>query len=418
MHQSKRKIVLAGGYTIWSAGDDAPMHFLTSRLRERFGEDCEFVVIARHPNPTFDAYYGVRTIRGFEYDSKALSSGKWMRGLNFTDDRSELKALADEIASADLLVLGAGNFITELALDVLRGHFAQFAVLTLIADMAQTPVMLFGLSANRLRHPWSQRAARWMLHRASAVTFREPRAIENLEASNVQLPAFELLPDAALGSPSAPADRSKKILQAEGITLAGKAVLAVSLRDLSWMGDHQAYLGRIAAVINLWLAHPNRGVLFVPQCSYNVEDPRTDDRYVAKQIRPLLCSLDRCAFVVGQYEAPDIECLYREARVTLATRLHGCVFSAKMGTPVIGLSYEDKVTGFFRQLGQPLWALPLETPPDRVARELEDLVQQSAKLHPQLKAKVSDLCDRLERYVDIACELIENSTAAQPPRQR
>jgi polysaccharide pyruvyl transferase WcaK-like protein len=409
----KRKIVFAGGYTIWSAGDDAPMAFLSSRLRERFPGECEFVVIARHPNPVFDEFFGVRTIRGFEYDSKALSSGKWMRGLNFSDDRMELKAIADEIASADLLVLGAGNFITELSLDILRGHFAQFAVLTLLADLAQTPVMLFGLSANKLLHPWSQRAAAWMLRRASAVTFRERLALDNLRASGVKLPHHEILPDAALGAPSAPQARAHEILAGEGIRLDNKEVLAVSVRDLSWMQTHTSYQETLIGVVNAWTARPDRAALFIPQCTYHVEDPRTDDRYTAEQLRPGLVHVGRCCFVRGQYQSPDIACLYHEAHVTLATRLHGSVFSAKAGTPVVGLSYEDKVAGFFGQLGRPEWALSLQTDPTNILSLLDHLSARQAALRPELLARVGQLTHELERYVDIACELVLRAEPAQ-----
>jgi polysaccharide pyruvyl transferase WcaK-like protein len=402
----KYKVVFCGGYTIWSAGDDAPMAFMTSELRKRFGNEIEFIVLCRHPNPEFDNYYGVKTLQGLEYENKSLSMEKWMRGLNFEDDRHELERIAEEISTADLLILGAGNFITEVSLDLLRGHLAQFAVLTLIADICNTPCMLFGLSANRLKSKWTARATEWMLKRATYVTFRDMNAIENLRLSGVNIPDHEILPDAALGAPVAPSNRDLEILANENIDLNNKEVLAVSLRDLSWMSMQAEYENNLIYVINRWTAREDRVILFIPQCTYHVDEPRTDDRFIAKSLIAKVEHPDKCFHISRQYQGPDIECLYKQADATLATRLHGSVFSAKMGTPVVGLCYEDKVKGFFRQLGQQNFALPINTEPDKIIEKIEILLSNKEKIKKEIEQKTKELKSEITRYVDIACELI------------
>jgi colanic acid/amylovoran biosynthesis protein len=335
---------------------------------------------------------------------------KWMRGLNFEDDRYELEKIAEEISSADLLILGAGNFITEVSLDLLRGHLAQFAVLTLIADICNTPCMLFGLSANRLKNKWTVRAAEWMLKRATYVTFRDMNAIENLKLSGVNIPFHEILPDAALGAPVAPSNRSLEILRKENIDLKNKEVLALSVRDLSWMSIHAEYENNLIEVINKWTARKDRVALFIPQCTYHVDDPRTDDRFIAKSLIAKVAHPDRCFHISQQYQAPDIESLYKTVDITLATRLHGAVFSAKMGTPVVGLCYEDKVKGFFRQLGQSDFALPINTWPDKILENIESLLLSKEKIKSKIEHKVKELQSQITRYVDIACDLITSKS--------
>ena len=55
------KIFFYGGYTLWSAGDDAPMMFFTSKLRKKVREEIDFTIFCRHPNTEFDNYYNVKT---------------------------------------------------------------------------------------------------------------------------------------------------------------------------------------------------------------------------------------------------------------------------------------------------------------------------------------------------------------------
>lgn len=68
---SKYKLAFYGGYTLHSAGDDAPLAFIRSSLEERFPRLIDYVVFSRHPAPEFDDYFNVRTIKNFEYDCKS-----------------------------------------------------------------------------------------------------------------------------------------------------------------------------------------------------------------------------------------------------------------------------------------------------------------------------------------------------------
>jgi polysaccharide pyruvyl transferase WcaK-like protein len=407
------KIIFVGCYTIRSAGDDAPLAFLTSALRERLGP-CDFLVLARHPDEAFDRCYGVRTIRGFEYETKAASMGRWMRGLNYDDERGPLRAIADEFASADLIVLGAGNFFIEVSFDIFRGNFSMLLIAAAIAELAEKPYLLYGLSANHLRQPWAVRAARWLLRRAASITFRDSQAVSNLQACGVHLPPHEVLPDPALGAPSCDPNRADEILAEESIHLEGKQVLAIALRNLAYMNGQDVYEPMLANVIDRWNRKgPEHAVLFIPQCSYNVVDPSTDDRVIARQLSKYLETAAQCHFIEGNYQSAEIECLYRKAHITLGTRLHGCLFSAKMGTPVVGLSYEDKVKGFFLQLGQPDWCLPWDAEAEMVFERINTIYSARADHAVWLRARIPQLQSDLSRYVDKAVEIIHGERSSR-----
>lgn len=404
-------VVFDGAYSIDSAGDDAPLAFLVHALRERLDRP-RFVALVRHPDWRLARRLGVETAANLEHESKAASAGRWYRGLNYGDSRAELEAVADVVAGADLLVLGAGNFLTEVGIDVLRGHLPRFVAMSLAAQMAGTPVLLFGLSANRLRHPWTVRAAQWLLETASAVTFRERIAIQNLEASGVRLPEHTLLPDPALGAPVARLGVESAILAAEGIPSPKARRLGIALRDLGWMGADasERYEREQIALIDRWCAQGGDDVLCVPQCTYDVDGPRTDDRQVAIRLRERCRFPERVHVVRGRYDYDEIESLYRAVDAVVATRLHGAVFAARMNVPVVGLAYEDKVRGFFDQLGLVEACLPWDASAAAMLDRLQELIRNRDRTVARLAGGITRLTEGLHAYVDLAERLVAGST--------
>lgn len=407
MVNKRKKIAFYGGYTIWSAGDDAPLAFLVQGLKEHFNDDIECVVFARHPNDHFDRTFDVKTVQNFEYGSKSLSADRWLQGLNFEDDREHIRGIAEIIHDSDLLVLGAGNFITEVSLDLLKGHFSQFALMTLLADIAETPVFLFGLSANKLLNPWTAKTAKWMLHKASSVTFRDSFAIDNLKASGVILPEYKLLPDAALGAPSAPQGREAEILKIENIPLPVGPRLGVALRDLSWMNASEEYEALLINIIDKWCELEDHDVIFIPQCTYDVDSPHTDDRFIAKKIKAQLDKVEKAHIIADRYDYFDIESLYRLVDISLTTRLHGAVFSAKVGTPPIGLSYEDKVRGFFKQIGLDENVFNVYDDPDTIFTNMIQTLNNGDAISESITKDIRQLRSQLKEYLDVIIHLIE-----------
>ncbi len=412
-------VVFDGAFSIDSAGDDAPLAFLVAELRKRFDRP-RFTALVRHPEWRLAKRLGIETAANLEHESKSASAGRWYQGLNYGDDRASLESVANTVAGADLLVLGAGNFLTEVGIDVLRGHLPRFVAMSLAAQMARTPILLFGLSANRLRHPWTVRAADWLLHAASAVTFRERLAIENLTASGVQVPDHALLPDPALGAPSAPRGAGARILASERIPRPSGKRLALAPRSLAWMGAGVAdrYEREQIALLDLWCREGANDALFVPQCTYSVDGPGTDDRSLARRLRAGSRFPERVHVVEGRYDYDEVESLYGEADCAVATRLHGAVFAARMGIPVIGLAYEDKVRGFFDQVGIPEACIAWDAPAPEILARLRRLMDAPERVGARLSGGVTRLQGELPAYVDIAEDLIRSARRAEGMKRR
>jgi polysaccharide pyruvyl transferase WcaK-like protein len=359
----KRRIVIAGAYGIQNAGDDAPLLVLARSLRARYPEaELQLDVLARHPDPLLAEASGARFLANPEYPSRAAARGKHFRGLNPGDDRADLERLEDAIRGADLVVAGAGNVLVDLALDLFRGPVPLLALYAFLADVHRVPLMLYGISAGPLATSRGRELSAWIARRAAAITVRDEGSRALLTELDPECDP-ELLPDPVLGLAPASDARFEEALAAERIPRQGaRPRLALALRDLGFLGR-----SRDAVVAALRRLSGRFELLFVPQSTYAEDDDRAEAEAVVRALG------DVPALEVCGRHAPDVLMRFYElADVTLAIRLHGAVFSAMAGTPVVGLEYLPKVRGFLARVGLESGCLALdEATPERIEAAVE-----------------------------------------------
>ena len=375
----KKRILLVGAYGIRNAGDDAPLEFLVQGLRERQPEvEFRFDVLARHTDPLLEDRLGLRFYRNLEYTSCAAARGRKFRGFNTGDGSHALRLAQELIRRADLVVAGAGNVLTDLSIDVLRGPVPLLSTYAFLADLQRVPMMLFGIGAGPLESQHGRELAAWILRRAAWVTCREEpsrRLLHDL-APEVEV---ERLPDPVLGIPRASDDELCALWQQEGLSPVGERPrLAVSVRDLRNGGAHRA---RLAAALRELSA--DYELLFVPQCCGVDCDDREEARLLAKELPP-----GSARQLNSRHPPAVLRRVYEEVEATLAMRLHATVFSTMAGTPTTAIAYLPKVRSFMEEVGLDSQLLSLESEPREIVARVRESVRSGATRESQ---------DRLQR---------------------
>ena len=88
------------------------------------------------------------------------------------------------------------------------------------------------------------------------------------------------------------------------------------------------------------------GVIFIPQLYGNGNDYNLMSQYVV--------SSESCYVVKSDsdlYDAYFQQYLISKLYMVIGMRYHSNIFSAKMGTPFISISYEQKMQGFMKKIG-------------------------------------------------------------------
>jgi len=401
------RILFNGAYTINSAGDDAALEAIIKLLQKKLGTNFESIVLSRHPNKAFDDAFGVTTIQNLEYKSKNESLNKWLRGFNINDNESILFEYLEHFENADLVILGAGNFLNDNSFGLFKGMLSRFCISAFLAQLTNTPCLLYGLSSSTLRAPLSKYMAHWLLNNSSKVTFRDKYSYQLIKDLDIKMPLdTEILPDPVMCSSCTTSDRVNEILNRENIPIHKKNPrLAVSVRSLNHLGEeiNKIYLNNLKLVIDHWTTNSGE-VLFIPQCTYELDYPYSDDRNVAMDLIKNLRHPELVYNITSHYWPWEIEGLYTTCDISLCTRLHAGVFSCKHSIPTVALAYEPKVNGFWDSIDLTKYCIPLDTH----IKEILNLIHESIDHYPTdlLAEKTETIKKRAERYADLAIELL------------
>jgi colanic acid/amylovoran biosynthesis protein len=411
-----KTILYAGAYGTQNAGDDLPLLVMKRMLDDRAaGQPRIHRVLAREVNAWDISAYGVKMIRNPEYSSRAESAGKWFRGLNFADSRWPMMRLSAEFRRCDLVILGAANWIIDLTLDTLRGPLALLALYVFLADLHQKPVLLYGLSAETLSKRWGKDLTHWIIRRATAVTVRDLWSSEYLSALTGRKD-IEHLPDPVLGGAQPQASVVARISSKYFPPGRGKPWIAVGLRDLRPVlgpGTAEAVETAMCGAIQQLRCHYR--FMFVPQSTY-AED---DDRNVARTLASRLHNDVEYRIIEDRCHPEELIAIYSRCVLTMAVRLHAAVFSVVANTPVVAISYLQKVENFMQEIELPDFGLPaarLETAD--IVRVATTALHDTESLKKRMCKRFALLRARVDGYGDIAHRLLADRGISGHARHR
>jgi polysaccharide pyruvyl transferase WcaK-like protein len=259
----------------------------------------------------------------------------------------------------------------------------------------RTPTVVFGAGAKPLRSWYGRRSVPLLLRRACYISVRDEDSRRILEDLGVE--GVELTADSAFFARPAPAHAVDEIVGACGIA-PDESLLVVCPRLLS--GERKRlYLQermdatliaetppKLAAAIDRLAGRFDRVVLM----AMHFHGPDSD----VPLIRDVLGRVRsrNVVFVERELRAEQAIALFRRARLVLGVRLHALLLAASMGTPMVGIAYEQKVRGLFERLGLADYCLDLfhlEVEP--LVAAAERALECEAAIRPHLERRVGQL---------------------------
>lgn len=395
-------VLCAGAYGIRNAGDDLPLIALMEGLRNALpGRDVRFRALSRHPDEEDARLLGATLVPNLEYESGEAARGRWFRGMNPDDDPAPFERVQAEIAGCDLLVLGAGNALLDQTIGLLRGPVPLMALYGSLARLHGKPVMLYGMSVGPLRTEWGRDLSRQLIADAAVVTVRDSDSFALCRELLRRPREIHLLPDATLAVAPPEPGRGRQVLREENIKLPDDMpLIALGLRDLTRPLGEAAHHRQEKAVLGLIERWRDRAAfLFVPQSTYREDD----DRQLAAHLASRAPLGAQCFIVQGRHHPLDLVALYGLAAVTVASRLHGAVFSAIAGTPPIGIDYLPKMRGFLDLLPGCHERLALDAlSPDTLEDAVANLLDDEPARRRRLTARVTELRRQAAKYATLA----------------
>ena len=310
--QPRSGAVICGAYGHGNAGDEALLTAIAAQLRT-IDPDMRITVVSKNPKHTKSAHA-----------LSAIRRGQFIR-------------LRRELRRSKLFISGGGSLIQ----DVTSRRSLWFYLHTIsLAKKCGCKVQMYGCGIGPIIYERDrQLAARIINTCVDKITLREPDSRETLVDFGVTEPEVILASDPALTLPAAERSRIDRILREHDMDPEGKYIGFV-LRK--WPGIEEKATVFAAGAVYAYLKYGLTPVFL----SINFRTDGEASQLVTEHLSIPFYTLDE------QMSTGEVIGVLSRMTAVVSMRLHGLIFAAGQGVPLIGVAYDPKVTAFLDYVEQ------------------------------------------------------------------
>ena len=383
------KVMIVNCHTA-NRGDEAAVHALVDKLIENY-PDIDITVAVRgntfYPNfpknVTIIPQYVVNGMKmEIEYCLLYLTKGK----LKLSNTAKQFFKYLDE---ADLVLHGPGGpSIGDVYLDAEPTYLKLYDLLIRMNKPYMFYAPSMGPFKNGKRKNWRKR----VLLNAKEIVLRDPVSknyVDEFLKNDGKESVLTL--DSALQYDINLEENEKTFLEYQELIEFldnHEKCVGITITDLTW---HPVHSKNIQLVNNIkksfsefleYLEKNNYGVVFIPQLYGNDDDEELMKKYMRNSKNYFVIEANN-----PKYDTYFQQYVIGKLYAVIGMRYHSNIFSAKMGTPFISVSYEQKMSGFMKKMG------------------LENyLINISDLSFDNLKDKFRLLSDNYEEYHKVLCD--------------
>lgn len=336
---SSLKVVIAGGDSWYSLGDDAILSGTIQMLQQEFPQ-IKITILSERPDLTRKRYPNIDTIY-----------------------RRNLTAILRLFRNSDLVLWGGGQLIQNIS-----SHAFMVYQLTLVrlALLARVPIIGFSLGSAELKGKlWQFLIARTM-NRLDALSVRDQKTYDDLVKIGVKReidicadPALVLRADNEEVS-NLPSNLNKPfVVIAPRIWFHFNYSVFPVHHDINKLLSNPGKFGSVLdglAQAADWLVEKHKiGILFVGMY------PRQGDNLVSAAIRERMRNPEASRLVQNVSSPKSMISLFSQSLAVMGIRLHSTILATCAGVPSINLYNQIKGLSYFNLLGLEQLAAPLDS---------------------------------------------------------
>jgi polysaccharide pyruvyl transferase CsaB len=309
----KEGVVICGAYGHGNSGDEAILEAIVGEMRA-LDKYMPITVLSRKPRET-QKLRGVNAVYRFNYP-------KFKRAM----------------AGAKLYINGGGSLIQNVTS---RRSLEYYLYTIKMAKRLGCSVIMYGCGIGPVNNDVDiARARRIINDNVDVITLREPNSLEELRRFGIDRPEIILASDPAMNLPAAEDWEVDAFMRANGMEPGGKYICFALRR---WPG-FESHVPDFAAAAR----YAYRQLKLIPVF---LTINHQDDVKAAERVIELLDGTPY--FLLGSAMGAEMTIGFTaRMEAVVSMRLHGLIFAAGQGVPLVGISYDPKVAAFIDYIGQ------------------------------------------------------------------
>ena len=332
-------VVICGAYGMGNAGDDAILEAIVGEMRE-IDPFMPITALSRKPMET-RAKYAVNSVHMFN-----------------------IPAFHRAMKGTKLYLSGGGSLIQNVTS---RRSLWYYLYTISAAKRLGNSVMMYGCGIGPIVDSRDNKLIRRVINNdVDVITLREGYSLSELEHLGVTGPTMIVSSDPALSLPASSYERVSEELSKYGLDPEGKYV-CFSVRNWAGFAQKASAFAEAADYASERLGLTPVFILINRQ-----EDGEATEA-VRNLMRTKTAVISECmdsALTIG---------VLSRMSVVVSMRLHGLIFAASQGVPLVGVSYDPKVTAFLDSVGnenclqfESLSAKELKNMIDKAVQQVDD----------------------------------------------
>lgn len=306
------KVLLSGYYGFDNAGDDAVLLAIVQALREMM-PDVEITVLSNQPQKTA-AWLQVQAV-----------------------DRWGKSGLLKAVSRCDVLLSGGGSLLQDVTS---RNSILYYLGIIQLAQWMHKKVVIYAQGIGPVRDGRNRKLVAKTLNKVQLITVRDMESRAELQDMGV---CREILvcvdPVLGLSADSVDAEKGVELLARAGAAREGRKLMVAAR---SWRYAERFY-AEIAKSCDQ-LVQDGWQVIFLP---FQYPEDVQAGQAIAALMR------ERADALEENYTPQETMAILKNADLVLGMRLHSLIMGAVLRKPLVGLSYDPKVSSFMQLLRQP-----------------------------------------------------------------
>ena len=363
----KIDIMISGYYGFHNSGDDSILKAMVDSISAARPE-LRILALSNDPAET-KTVYGIDAIHRFD-----------------------IPRILWYMRKTRLLISGGGSLIQDVTSDKSLLYYLSIIGL---AKKLGAKVMLYANGIGPILHEKNYGLIRRTLNDVDLITLREPSSLEELHRFGVENPNILVTADPAFHLVAANPEESAHLVSKTGLP-SGAKYCVIALRP--WKRADKEMEQAVAMVADYIKKTYQIEILLVPM-------QQSRDTETAQNT---LSAMKETGYLLKDRVTPSqLMGIVGGAELILGMRLHILIYAAKMGTPVIGLTYDPKVEATMHYIGQE-FIQPVESiNPLTLCRYVDSIMASHQKLTQELQTVGEDSRQKALKNTKLLLELLD-----------